>query len=253
MRSHSRVPAAVACSAFAMACRSEPFRRSRRPITSSRTPLRRQRSASLSRYRASRRIRASISRRGRRQLSEEKANRDRMPIPASGAASTMRLTVSTPARWPASRGKPRPKAHRPLPSMMIPECRVLFDIKLVGIKKDRSAIAHGLDEGFHVVQVALQRLPPGRGEAIFGSGHPALEGFGAGYVGGFLQLARVHAEVAVGGIEQFLELVKGERLVDGERAEDPQAQPLVNQPVEPGTADGGRNGGRGRQGLLLAF
>src|SRR5690606_9867182 len=40
-------------------------------------------------------------------------------MPRSPAARTVRRSASTPARWPAARGRPRALAQRPLPSMMI--------------------------------------------------------------------------------------------------------------------------------------
>src|SRR5690606_7546047 len=40
-------------------------------------------------------------------------------MPKSPAARTVRRSASTPARWPAARGRPRALAQRPLPSMMI--------------------------------------------------------------------------------------------------------------------------------------
>ena len=43
-------------------------------------------------------------------------------MPTSGARSTTRRTAATPARWPATRGKPRRVAQRPLPSMMMATC-----------------------------------------------------------------------------------------------------------------------------------
>src|SRR2546428_10000043 len=43
-------------------------------------------------------------------------------MPRSGAASTARRTAAAPSRWPATRGRPRRVAQRPLPSMMIATC-----------------------------------------------------------------------------------------------------------------------------------
>src|SRR4030065_1537643 len=40
-------------------------------------------------------------------------------MPSSIEPSTVRLTLSTPWRWPSARGSPRSAAQRPLPSMMI--------------------------------------------------------------------------------------------------------------------------------------
>src|ERR1035437_9206995 len=232
MRSHRRLPCAVAASVWAIAEQSFAASRSRRPITSTRTPCATQRGVSLSRYTAIRRMRASTSAVGRRQLSLEKAKRVRMPTPESGAASTTRRAASTPARCPMMRGRPRPVAHRPLPSMMIPTCRVLCSSKLIGIKKGSLLIAHGLDQRFHVVQVALERTPPGGGQPVLGARNAAGEGLDAVYISGFFQFACVDTQITVRGIQQFLDFAEGERLVDGKHAENPQAQAFVDQAVE---------------------
>ena len=99
-------------------------------------PFATERGVSLSRYSASSSIKDWTSAWGRRQLSAEKANSVRTPIPRSGAASTTRLTFATPATCPAVRGKPRDAAQRPLPSIMIPACKVLVTLKFMGTKKD---------------------------------------------------------------------------------------------------------------------
>src|SRR5262245_45313501 len=99
-------------------------------------------------------------------------------MPASGAASTMRRTVSTPALWPAMRGNPRARAHRPLPSMMIPVCRVLWDAKRKDIKKRGLFLAHRLDDRFHVVEIAFEGAPPRRAQPVIGARNPPFEGLG---------------------------------------------------------------------------
>src|ERR1035438_2609351 len=154
-------------------------------------------------------MRASTSAGGRRQLSLEKANNVRIPMPASGAASTARRAASTPARCPMMRGSPRPVAHRPLPSMMIPTCRVLCISKLIDIKKDSLFFTRSLDERFHMIQVALQRAPPGGRHPVIGARHAAGEALGTVHVPGFFQLPCVDAEVTVGSIQQFLEFAEG--------------------------------------------
>src|SRR5450759_158631 len=248
MRSHRRWPALVAASAWAMAEQSFASSRSRRPITSTRTPRATERGVSFSRYTAIRRMSASTSAGGRRQLSLEKANSVRMPTPESGAASTTRRAASTPARCPMMRGRPRPVAQRPLPSIMIPTCRVLCISKFIGIKKGSLLFAHDLDERFHVVQVAIERTPPGGGQPVLGARNAAREALDAVDIPGFFQLACMDTQVTVGGIQQFLEFAEGQRIVDGERAENPQAQAFVDQAVHLGrTAHGPQNR------TLLAF
>src|SRR5690349_11507798 len=123
--------------------------------------------------------------------------------------------------------------------MMMPTCspgmacdEALCVIKYNLKKKATSAIPGAPDDRLHVGQVALQRPPAGGAQAILRPGHPPLERLGAEDVGGLLELARVYAQVAVGGLQQALELVEGERLVDRERAHDGETHPLVDEPVE---------------------
>src|SRR2546427_5556549 len=59
---------------------------------------------------------AATSVAGRFQLSAEKAYSVSAATPSPGAASTVRRTASAPARWPATRGRPRRVAQRPLRS-----------------------------------------------------------------------------------------------------------------------------------------
>src|SRR5579862_2102730 len=62
----------------------------------------------------------------------------------------------------------------------------------------------GVDERFHVAQVALQSAPPLGGQAILGARTAIGKGLRAAHVAGILQLARMHAQIAVGGFEQCL-------------------------------------------------
>ena len=61
-------------------------------------------------------------RRGRRQFSLEGEQRQELDA-AGDAGATVERTASTPRRWPATRGRRRCLAQRPLPSMMIATCR----------------------------------------------------------------------------------------------------------------------------------
>ena len=61
----------------------------------------------------------STSSAGRVQFSVEKANSVSTGMPSSPAPRTTRRTASAPRRWPATRGRPRAFAQRPLPSMMM--------------------------------------------------------------------------------------------------------------------------------------
>src|SRR5687767_10241931 len=100
----------------------------------------------------------------------------------------------------------------------------------MGTKKSR--FARGVDDGFHVVQVALERLAAGGGQAVLGLGHPALEVPLAGDVAGFVKLAGMYAAVAVGRLQEILEVVEAQVLVDSQGADDAQAHPFVDKAFE---------------------
>src|SRR5262245_42127109 len=227
-----------------MAAASGAGRRSRRPITLKRTPRVTHSAVCEHRYSRSRLISSRTSPAGRRQLAVEKAYSVSTETPSDGAASTTRRTTSTPARWPALRGRPRSSAQRPLPSMMIATWRsgtgvgkVLGMAKLFPIERTCvSALARGADQRLHVVQVALERLTAGRREPVLGLGNAPGERLGADDVLRFFETARVHAQVVVGGLDQRLELVEREWLVHRERAGDAEAHALVDDAIERGGA-----------------
>src|SRR5690606_6447400 len=70
--------------------------------------------------------------------------------------------------------------------------------------------SHGTDEGFHVIDVLIQRAAAGIREAVLGARDSSVEGLCAGDVGRVLELASVHAEVAVRRLEQRFQLVERE-------------------------------------------
>ena len=78
----------------------------------------------------------------------------------------------------------------------------------------------------------LQGAASGGGQAIFGARQTALERFRAADVLRVFELPRMDAEVAVGRSQQILQVVEREPLADGERADDAEAKPFVNEPVE---------------------
>src|SRR5512146_409830 len=240
-RSRSLVPAAVAVSTKSIVSSSPCESRSRRPSTVSRTPSAAQCAASARRYSLKSRISHFTSRSGRCQLSAENAKSVSVPIPRSGAASTIRRTTSAPARCPAARERPWRVAQRPLPSMMIPTWMPAGGEAagwpgFIGSRLPfgtAPAVPHGTDQGFHVVEVMLECLASRGAQPVFRAGEAPLEGLGAGYVPRLLELPGVDAEIAVGRLEQAFELVEGERLVHRERAHDREAHPLVDEAVEP--------------------
>src|SRR5438094_2245997 len=87
-----------------------------------------------------------------------------------------------------------------------------------------------------MIEIALESAAARRCEAVFGFRHAAFKGFRAGDILRVLELARVHADVAVGGLEQLLEIVESERFVDSQRAHDAESHPLMDELVEIGWA-----------------
>src|SRR6202166_5073272 len=101
-----------------------------------------------------------------------------------------------------------------------------------------------MDDRFYVIEVALERPLAGGGQPILGLRQAADERLVALDVTGLFELARVHAEVAVGGAQEALEVVEAQPLVHGKRRDDPQPHALVDQPVEIESGAGGAFRGR---------
>src|SRR6266508_2963691 len=171
---------------------------------------------------------------GRLQLSDEKAYKLSAVMPQPGAISTTRRTAAAPARWPAARGSPRRVAQRPLPSITIATWKeVLCFIKRSRKKREwMSACARRANQRFHVIEIALERPPAEGGESVLRLGDAPGERLVAGHVARVLQLARVDAEIAVGRLEQRLQLVERDAVTHRERADDREPHTLVNQPVQ---------------------
>src|SRR5690242_8849976 len=83
-----------------------------------------------------------------------------------------------------------------------------------------------------MVQVTLQRPFPRGREPVFRLRKPVFEGLGAAYVLRILEFPGMYAEVAVGGLEQLLQLIEGKSIVHRQRAQNAQPEALVDQPVE---------------------
>src|SRR5581483_1396815 len=159
------------------------------------------------------------------------------------ACSVIFRTVSTPATWPATRGRPRARAHRPFPSMIIatciPEGEALCIMKPESQKKcvrrDKgrgSFFAGGANKRFHMIEIALQSPTTGCRQTILGMRQPAAEGLFTTDVAGFLELAGVDAQVAVGCAHELFQFIEAQHLIHGQRTHDPEAQTLVNDAVE---------------------
>src|SRR5947209_5715848 len=119
MKSVIRSFAPVVRSAHSIRSSSSSESESRRPMKRIRTPCS-PRSGTSRRIRSvNSSIRPSTSHCGRVQFSVENAYTVSSRTPRSSAARTVRLSASTPRRWPSSTGSPRSDAQRAFPSMMI--------------------------------------------------------------------------------------------------------------------------------------
>src|SRR5205085_12586759 len=105
-----------------------------------------------------------------------------------------------------------------------------------------SPAARRADDALHVAEVALQRLSARRRQAVLGLRRAPVEVLVADDVLRLFELARVHAQVAVRGVQELFEVVKGERFVDGEGADDGEADSFMYQSIKLG--GGGRPVGR---------
>src|SRR5262245_59027752 len=83
-----------------------------------------------------------------------------------------------------------------------------------------------------MVEVPLERPASDGGDRVPRSWHPPLERLRATDVVGFLELARVDAQIPIGRAVQLFEVVERQTLVHGQGAHDAETQTLVNQPVE---------------------
>src|SRR5580658_9592014 len=92
--------------------------------------------------------------------------------------------------------------------------------------------AGGADPFFHLIEILGQGAASGGGEAVLGAGAAAFAELDAGNVLRFLEFAGMHAAIAVGSLQDALEIVEGEGFVSGKRADDAQANAFMNQAVE---------------------
>ena len=89
-----------------------------------------------------------------------------------------------------------------------------------------------------------------RGEAVFGFRDARRELLLAGDVARALELAGVHAQVAVAGVQELLELREAHARVHAERAHDAEAHALVDEPIRVAGLGVGEIAGHRAQALL---
>jgi hypothetical protein len=88
------------------------------------------------------------------------------------------------------------------------------------------------DQGFHVVQVPLQRSPPGPCQPVFRFWQPSIKGFRAHDIVRLFQLSRVDAQISIRSLKQCLQFVECQRAVHRQRADNAQPDAFVNQSVK---------------------
>src|ERR1700722_3044792 len=118
--------------------------------------------------------------------------------------------------------------------------------------KKISAFAGGANQRLHVIQIAFQGFAPRGSQPVFGLGQTPVERFRAQDVVGFFELSGMDAEISVGGFQQRFKFVKGQRAIYGERADDAQADSLMNQPIQ-GDRDRLRRGATNRRRTFFAL
>src|SRR5207253_7070171 len=105
---------------------------------------------------------------------------------------------------------------------------VLCFIKRFRKKREcTSARARRANQRFHVIEIALERPPAEGSESVFRLGDTSGERFDARDVVRVLELARMHTEIAVAGLEQRFQLVERETVTHRQRAHDREPDALV--------------------------
>src|SRR5436190_1089020 len=83
-----------------------------------------------------------------------------------------------------------------------------------------------------MIEIGLECFASRTAQPVLGFRDAPFEVFLARDVLPFLELARMNAEIAVGSLEQILQLVECHRIVHGQCADDSQPYRFMNQPVE---------------------
>src|SRR5262249_18308129 len=82
------------------------------------------------------------------------------------------------------------------------------------------------NQSFHMIRIALRRLPARRRQPVLRFRQASIKRFLAENVIRLFQFARMHAQIAVRGLQQSFQLIEGQRAVYRQRAYDSQPDPL---------------------------
>src|SRR5690606_40507389 len=110
-----------------------------------------------------------------------------------------------------------------------------------------------LDDGFHMIEIAVERIAAALSHSVYGLRAAILERLRAREIARLFQLACVSAQVAVADVEQRLELAERELVAHRERAHDSEAHTFVYQPIELGIFRTSRSRNRRELGPLLLW
>ena len=109
---------------------------------------------------------------------------------------------------------------------------VLCIAKSPAKKKGRSSALQGgtgrVDERFHVIEIPRSARRPGAVRRYSVRGRGPRTSSCTRCTAGVLEPARMHAEVAVGGVEQRLQVVERQRLSRRERADDAEPRAIMD-------------------------
>src|SRR3954471_2339281 len=85
-------------------------------------------------------------------------------------------------------------------------------------------LTDSFDDRLHMRHVFLERAPSGCGQAVFGPRNAAVERLVARDVLRVLELSRVDAQVAVGRLQEPLEIVECQPVVRSQGADDAETE-----------------------------
>src|SRR5215472_839721 len=109
-------------------------------------------------------------------------------------------------------------------------CSVLYAVKCEA--KKFLPFAGRANQRLHMIQVTFERSPAGCGQTVFRLRQPSVKRFGAEDIIRLFQFSCMHTQVSVRGLQERLQFVEGEGTVYRQRADNSQANPLVNQAVQ---------------------